>query len=127
MKTWGPWVLDKRDYETIDGGKFKWTHWRNNIYHVAIRRVREADVRWHLSIGSHDGRSRHDWRDMQRIKTELVGAEHEAVEVYPAESKLVDMSNRYHLWVFKGKLPFGFTERMTRKSKPKGAMQGQRR
>jgi hypothetical protein len=40
----------------------------------------------------------HDWRDLQRIKNELVGPECEAVELYPAESRLVDTANQYHLW-----------------------------
>jgi hypothetical protein len=50
----------------------------------------------------------------QRIKNELVGKEHEAVELYPAESRKVDSSNQYHLWVLveKGlKFPFGYTTR----------------
>jgi len=29
----------------------------------------------------------------------IVGEEHEAFEVYPAESRLVDTANQYHLWV----------------------------
>lgn len=125
--TWGPWVRDNRTFRHADGTK-GWTHWRNAVYHVAVRRVREGDVRWHLSVGSHDGRARHDWRDLQRIKNELVGPEYEAVELYPAESRLVDESNRYHLWVFKkGTLPFGFSDRSIRRTSTEGAYQRQRR
>jgi hypothetical protein len=66
----------------------------------------------HLSFKTHDRQARHDWRDMQRIKNELVGEEFDAVEVYPAESKLVDLCNQYHLTVFLDwKLPFGFQTR----------------
>jgi len=35
--------------------------------------------------------------------------------LYPAESRRVDTSNQYHLWVMKDpmfKFPFGFKERM---------------
>jgi hypothetical protein len=68
----------------------------------------------HLSIKSLDRSARHDWRDFQRIKNELVGEEFEAVEKYPKESHLVDTANQYHLYVFmSGKeLPFGFNERL---------------
>jgi hypothetical protein len=38
------------------------------------------------------------WQDFQRIKNELVGEEREAVELYPAESRLIDTSNAWHLW-----------------------------
>ncbi len=66
----------------------------------------------HLSIKRHDRQPMHDWRDLQMIKTVLCGPESEAMEVYPAESRLVDTANQYHLWVLpKGlHLPFGFTD-----------------
>lgn len=52
----------------------------------------------------------HDWRDMQTIKNVLCGEECQAVEIYPAESELIDTANNFHLWVFLDgyKLPFGF-------------------
>lgn len=69
----------------------------------------------HLSIKRNDRAPVHDWRDLQRIKNEIVGAEAEAVELYPAESRLVDGANQYHLWCFPGyRFPFGFQERMVR-------------
>jgi hypothetical protein len=52
----------------------------------------------HLSIKRRDKLPVHDWRDLQRIKTELLGPECEAVELYPAESRVVDTANQYHLW-----------------------------
>jgi hypothetical protein len=67
----------------------------------------------HLSFKVHDRQPWHDWRDMQRIKNELCGPECEAVEVFPAESRLVDSANQYHLFVFQSyTLPFGFRERL---------------
>jgi hypothetical protein len=66
----------------------------------------------HLSIKRHDREAIHDWRDFQLIKTTLCGKEAEAIEIYPAESRLVDTSNQYHLWVFPEglMLPVGFTD-----------------
>jgi len=54
----------------------------------------------HLSIKRHDQEPFQDWRDLQRIKNELVGPENEAVQLYPRESRLVDAANQVHLWVF---------------------------
>ena len=68
----------------------------------------------HLSIKRIDKQPIHDWRDLQEIKNALVGPEHEAVELYPAESRVVDSANQYHLWVLADpaeRFPFGFTER----------------
>ena len=80
----------------------------------------------HLSVKTHDKKPIRDWRDMQRIKNELVGEEHEAVELYPAESRLVDTANQYHMWVFDKPVsdgayyPFGFHDRLVNYDKPLG-------
>ena len=67
----------------------------------------------HLSIKTHDRQARHDWRDLQRIKNELVGPEYDAVEIYPAESRLVDTANQFHIFVFIDyKLELGFSHRL---------------
>lgn len=69
----------------------------------------------HLSIKRLDKEPLHDWRDLQEIKNMLVGPENEAVEIYPSESRLVDMANQYHLWVFADssvRIPIGWTTRM---------------
>lgn len=52
----------------------------------------------HLSIRPLCGTARHDWRELQSIKNALVGVECEAVELYPAESRLMDEANQFHLW-----------------------------
>ncbi|MBM3459847.1 MAG: hypothetical protein FJX77_15105 [Armatimonadetes bacterium] len=66
----------------------------------------------HLTIRRRDGAACHDWRDFQRIKNELVGPETEGVEIYPAESRLVDTANHYHLWVFRQyTIPLGMNRR----------------
>lgn len=72
----------------------------------------------HLSIKRNDREPLRDWRDLQRIKNEIVGPDHEAVELYPAEARLVDAANQYHLFIpvnDKGgpvRFPFGFKERL---------------
>ena len=81
---------------------------KNNIYQVSVQSGGERCV-W-LSIKRIDRKPIHDWRDLQRIKNEIVGPECEAVELYPAESRLVDEANQFHLWVFEDgvRLPIGF-------------------
>ena len=69
---------------------------------------------YHLSIKRNDKKPFRDWRSLQEIKNLLIGPEHEGVELFPAESRLVDSANQYHLYVFKSpgmKLPFGWTTR----------------
>ena len=89
----------------------------NNIYQVYVYRNMKAedwpDLIW-LSIKRRDKEPIHDWRHLQRIKNEIIGSEHEAIELYPAESRLVDTANQYHLWVIAKegiKFPFGWPER----------------
>ena len=89
--------------------------WENDRYQVQVTMVR-ADIGFvRLSIRRRDGGPiLRDWRDFQNIKNELLGAECEAAELYPAESRKVDRSNKFHLWGWRTPLmrfPFGFTER----------------
>jgi hypothetical protein len=68
-----------------------------------------------LSIKRRDKEPMRDWRDLQRIKNDLIGPENEAVELFPAESRLVDTSNQFHLWVLadpKVVFPFGYRNRL---------------
>lgn len=88
----------------------------NSRYLVIVRQLAgngtNPDMVW-LSIKRHDQQPIHDWRDLQRIKTELVGAECEGVELYPAESRMLDAANQFHLWVFADpefQFPFGFKD-----------------
>lgn len=79
--------------------------WMNDKYQVNITHKSphhafgDVDIT-HLSIKRRDKEIIHDWRDLQEIKNMLVGPEHEAIELYPAESRRVDSANQYHLWVF---------------------------
>jgi hypothetical protein len=93
--------------------------WMNDTYQVNIDyqppQVGDFPRLIHLSIKRRDKLPIHDWRDLQEIKNRLVGPEHEAIELYPAESRLVDTSNQFHLWVLwdpELRLPFGYTDRL---------------
>jgi len=87
--------------------------WLNDIYQVAVHRW---SLDWiQLNIRRRDGGPiLRDWRHFQRIKNEVVGEQHEACEIYPAESRLVDTANKFHLWVHADptfSFPFGWQER----------------
>ena len=95
------------------------TIYMNNRYQVNVDLVRtpfgqeSGDVFW-LSIKRRDRAQVHDWRELQQIKNLIVGDEHEGFEIYPAESRLVDTANQYHLWVFADRavrLPVGYRRR----------------
>lgn len=101
----------------------------NSRYAVLVRRV-EFGGEWpamlHLSIRRHDRQAIHDWRDLQRIKNEIVGPEHEGVELYPAEGRLMDAANQYHLFVLEDptiRFPFGYQQRVVSESNVGGAKQ----
>jgi hypothetical protein len=80
--------------------------WANEKYCVHVEDMGEMV---HLSIKRHDRKPVTDWRDKQEIKNQLVGPEAEGLELYPAESRVVDTANQYHLWCFKTmKLEVGF-------------------
>lgn len=90
--------------------------WRNDLYQVEVRR-HDDDGYVHLNIRRIDGYPGRDWRHFQQIKNELVGPECEGIEIYPAESRLTDTSNKYHLYVVTDptfRWPFGFQRRDVR-------------
>lgn len=89
--------------------------WINTKYQVVYQPLTAAGPAGpvHLSIKRRDRQPLLDWRDLQRIKNELVGDEREAVQLFPSESRMVDEANQFHLWVLPEgvQAPFGFTER----------------
>jgi hypothetical protein len=91
------------------------TLWKNDVYTVirleAASTTGETDPAVYLSIRRNDRRPARDWRDFQRIKNQLAGPEYEGIELYPAESRLIDSANQYHLWCFPFQMPFGYNER----------------
>lgn len=95
------------------------TIYMNDRYQVKVDIVRApfgeelGDVFW-LSIKRRDRAQVRDWRVLQQIKNMIVGDEHEGFEIYPAESRLVDTANQYHLWVLADpavRLPVGYRRR----------------
>jgi len=68
---------------------------------------------WHLSIRRQDREAWPDWRDFQQIKNEICGTECEGLELYPAQSRVMDSANQYHIYVFMQPafmIPVGYTD-----------------
>src|ERR1700732_3927666 len=101
--------------------------WSNSTYFVTARHNHCGEIRL-ISIRRHDWQPCSDWRDKQEIKNQIVGAEWEAVEVYPAESRVLDLGNWAHLFVMPNgeRFPLGFVGEASRSDKPVTANEVQR-
>jgi hypothetical protein len=88
--------------------------YENESYQVLVSQKDCPSSMVHLAVSRQDDKPVHSWSDLQAIKNQLCGPESEGVELYPAESRLLDISNTYHLWVFtntKDRFPFGIKDR----------------
>jgi hypothetical protein len=86
-------------------GVAPWQHWENDHYYGSLRHYATGNFinggPWAaIGITNKDESAHHDWRDFQQIKNDLVGVEWDGLEIYPAESRLCDPSNRFYLWCF---------------------------
>ena len=114
--SWGEWKFIPSDkyapiktkglvgkaYEEAVEWRKQSLRYENNLYAVNITEVNDethGEMWQWLSIKRLDREIIRDWRHLQRIKTELCGAEREAIEIFPPESQLVDSANQFHLWV----------------------------
>jgi hypothetical protein len=86
----------------------------NNLY-TCLMRNNIPLATW-LSIKRNDIAPIHNWQHLQQIKNDICGEEIEAIELYPAMSRIVDCENQYHLWVLPaGKIvDVGFNNRLVK-------------
>lgn len=112
---WSPWQRTPRDIVDPICDEVGDVMMVNNLYAVIVGGKtftlpdsREGKVT-SLSIKRHDKKPIHDWRELLRIKNELIGAECWGVEAYPPMSELMDTSNQFQLYVFPEGyiMPFG--------------------
>jgi len=85
----------------------------NYMYTCIVRS--KPKVTW-LSVKRNDIEPIHNWRHLQQIKNDICGEEREAIELYPAMSRIVDAANQYHLWVLPAGhiIDMGFKDRMVK-------------
>lgn len=118
-----PWNLSEQDARDTAARMAREWVLRSDTYQVAMIDwpcLPLAVTLTHLSIKRIDREPIHDWREFQMIKNTLCGPEREAVEIYPAESRLVDTANQFHLWVLpEGRQwPMGWDTRLVTEDEP---------
>ena len=120
VQHWRGKGLSQADAENIAAEAGAAEVYQNNVFQVHVKKLPPVEaLSWpamvHLSIRRLDRKPVRDWRLLQQIKNALVGPDHEAVELYPAESRLVDTANQFHLWCLAEpglRFPFGYVERL---------------
>ena len=81
--------------------------WGNDRYTVNVHYL-DGDRDGFVEVGVHNhNRTPHvPWRHLQQIKNEVLGPDREAVQLFPAEDRLVDTANEYWIYVYPvGKAP----------------------
>lgn len=58
----------------------------------------------HLRVWRHDGKDGISWDQLQAVKNEAMGEDTVCIEIYPAQSNVVNDVNMRHLWA----VPEGF-------------------
>tara|TARA_R110000765_G_scaffold187638_2_gene293171 strand:- start:558 stop:1097 length:540 start_codon:yes stop_codon:yes gene_type:complete len=81
--------------------------WGNDRYTIGVHLLgADRDGFIELAIHNHKRTPHVPWRHLQQIKNEILGSEREAVQIFPAESRLVDTANEFWLYVYPtGKAP----------------------
>ena len=107
-----PWFKMHHVGSDTDGWS-SYENYENDRYYCTVRRFKKGFFIKKcayiiIGISNIDETARHDWRDFQQIKNDLAGKDWEGIELYPAESRHIDPSNRFYMWcVPKGVLDFG--------------------
>jgi len=112
----------------LDGQMAQETTWVNEKYQVMTRTFDHPNLGpcMQINIRRRDGNVIfRDWREFQQIKKQLAVPECEGIELYPAESRKVDASNKYHIFCMltpdeEHRVPFGWEERDVAEPTPEG-------
>jgi hypothetical protein len=119
-KAWQPMqrgILNPRYVETVYDGKIpdgiRVEVWSNDTYEATVEHhLTEDGEEWaYITLKRYDRHAVRDWRHLQSIKNEVTDPEREAMELFPAESRLMDEANQYHLWVLPVGAEIGFGQR----------------
>lgn len=112
------WMDFERGYQVLS--RMIYTKQFGNVEHVAISKLHYTEEPT-ISI---NGAAPIGWAEKMMIKNELFGEDRFAIEVYPKEDRLIDVTDTYHLWVFNKKydMPFGIHPKEWTKAINRGAL-----
>jgi hypothetical protein len=112
--------------EMLDREEAKCAYFINNLYQVQLSFTHidwfgEQKELGMLNVRRRDGAMIWDWRHFQEIKNQLLGPEVEGMQLFPAESRKVDTSNKFSIWVLTDgtRFPFGWQTREVLDANPK--------
>lgn len=110
VKGWDPMIFIKTGIDNFDYmEQTKVDIYKNKLY-ICYKSIK--GLFYCLRIFRHDLKPVHEWSHLQQIKNDICGPEAEGIELYPAESRITDLANHYHLYILReGKFPFGGTLR----------------
>lgn len=111
------------DYDKV----FVSDQYQVNVKFIDTKEKNMKGMLW-LSIKRKDKNWMRDWRELQKIKNEIAGYEREGCEIFPAESRLVDTSNQFHIFVLPEgqKFPWGYKDRLIVEGHKGGFKKGSR-
>ena len=99
------WMDYERGYQVLS--RMIRTKQFGTVEHVAISKFNpDKDAPMTVNM---NGSAPVSWSEKMMIKNELFGENRFAIEVYPKQDRLVDVTDTYHLWVFDKKfsMPVG--------------------
>ena len=75
--------------------------WGNARYTVSVHLLDgKRDGFVEIAVHNHNRTPHVPWRHLQQIKNEVVGPDREAVQLFPAEDRLLDTANEYWIYVY---------------------------
>lgn len=102
--------VPRRDWPNQNGPQL--SVWRSRDYLVQVLPEPHAVARLSINRTSLSGDRWQDhitWDDLQRLKGECGFGDHFAVEVFPADSEVVNVANMRHLWVLEAAPAFAWS------------------
>jgi len=89
-----PGLIDHKLYPHLSGVT-RWWITKDLKYDIKFDKINGFK---HLRIKRIDNKPIRNYKDMQKIKNDLLGEGVTAIEVFPAVLDEIDNSNTYHLW-----------------------------
>lgn len=97
VQGWQPMKFIRKEIDPVEPERDQ-AIFQNNLYRAVVRRMSNGMI--HISFRNMENSTEIPWKHKQQIKNDICGKEREAIELFPAMSRIVDAANQYHLWVY---------------------------